>query len=81
MYEVEPATVGQYTGLCDKTGKWIFEGDILQVFDFKCVVKFGYHEASNGWYAETEDGLICELNDTFAIAEIIGTIHDKEVSA
>jgi uncharacterized phage protein (TIGR01671 family) len=79
---VDPSTVGQYTGLTDKNGNKIFEGDIVKyTSDSERIMHEVVFETRNGcaYY-----GIVISEVETWgfgnevpsSLFEVIGNIHD-----
>ena len=82
-YKVDLDSIGEYTGLTDRDGKKIFEGDIVKVTDDDG--EFSSSDCGYGnvifldgiWYVDEDvnNGLF-NLNNVYYI-ETIGNIHDN----
>lgn len=81
-------TVGQYTGLTDKNGKKIFEGDIVKTWKNNIgKIEFGQYwdeEIEEDFYGyawigkdEYGESITLSLNKCWNEHEVIGTIYDN----
>ena len=77
--EVDPATVGQYTGLTDKNGKKIFEGDIVEGGDFDAEEGYGVIRWEDGAFEVATETFLGTFHENYwgKDFEIIGNIHDN----
>lgn len=88
-YAVKDDTVGQFVGMTDKRGVKVFEGDIVDVYDFTSVYASKYRGVvkmyRGSWCVEYEDSILDMVAhprlffDDFADrkTDVIGNIHDN----
>ena len=76
-FEVYPETVGQYTGLTDRNGTKIFEGDVVDILTEN--EELGVVEYEDGGFLVNADGFSVDFHTNIngTDLEIIGNIHDN----
>lgn len=88
FYAVDPSTVGQYTGLKDRNGVWIFEGDVVRCNDARGYIRFGTYasayssrETHVGFYIEWIVDTMLRIDLAYWVdkgkIEVIGNVHDN----
>jgi uncharacterized phage protein (TIGR01671 family) len=77
-YHVKPDTVGQFTGLLDKNGKEVYEGDIATDGKYYYTVEFSNYSCGFVWsrHGSSSDFHFERINDSEEM-KVIGNIHDN----
>ena len=83
---VDPATVGQFTGLLDRNGQEVYEGDLIKCSQSKTIIFEVYYNFEKGAFCfaeHTRDGRFegtTAIGDIFSFnrtMDVVGNIHEQ----